>query len=103
MAATISITSVAQLLSAQAPGSQGDVHVAYTFASPDGVYNVHLEFKTTSGNWTSAWDVTSSTGHYGADITSSTSTFNCYFRDPGQYGNVENVNIVNFRIKAFKS
>lgn len=98
--ATVVINTVNQLTSAQAPGSQGDVHVAYTFVSPDGVYNVHLEFKTTSGNWTTAWDTI---GDIGADITSSSSTFNCYFRDPSQYGNVENVNIVNFRIKAFKS
>ncbi len=100
MAATVTISAISQLLSASGSGVKGDVDVGYSFANPDGNYNVHLEFESSSGNWVTAWDCV---GTFGGDITSTTTVNHVYFQSPDQYGNVENTDVVNFRIKAFKS
>ncbi len=95
--ATVSITSASQLEGADGSGVLKDIKVVYTFSAADGNYDVTLEFKSSSGNWVTAWDCV---GTIGVDTPASTSPITCYWHNPDQYGEAEEA--VGLRIVATK-
>ena len=97
MAATVSITAATQLEGADGSGVLKDIKVTYTFVNPDGAYDVSLEYKSSSGNWASCWDVV---GTIGVDVVSTSIPLIAYWHSPEQMGNLEQA--VGLRIVATK-
>lgn len=93
---SVSIIDATELSSVEGSGAIGDIKVRYGFSGESGIFDTSLEYKSSSGNFCSCWDVV---GTIGANI-SVANTIVCYWRSTTQYGNAEEA--IQIRLLATK-
>jgi hypothetical protein len=95
---SITILNCSELTSNYGSGVVGDIKVQYKFASETGVFDVGIEYKSSSGYWASCLECA---GTIGPDISATVAnTITCFWKSKEQYGSAETN--VNLRIVSIK-